>query len=63
VLVLHGERDEVVPIASGERLYALITAPKKFVRFPQGNHVGLDQQGALEIIRYFLAEPVAELER
>ena len=34
VLVLHGERDTVVPIALGERLYALINAPKRFVRFP-----------------------------
>jgi uncharacterized protein len=57
VLVLHGERDEVVPLASGERLFALIHAPKKFVRFPQGGHVDLDQQGALEIVRYFLTEP------
>lgn len=58
VLVLHGERDDVVPISSGERLYELIHAPKKFVRFPQGGHVDLDQQGALDIIRYFLTEPL-----
>jgi len=58
VLVLHGERDRVVPIQYGERLYALIRAPKKFVRFPEGGHVDLDRQGALDIIRSFLAEPV-----
>jgi hypothetical protein len=57
VLVLHGERDRVVPIEYGERLFALIRAPKKFVRFPEGGHVDLDQQGALDIIRSFLAEP------
>jgi fermentation-respiration switch protein FrsA (DUF1100 family) len=56
VLVLHGERDRVVPIEYGEQLYALIRAPKKFVRFPEGGHVDLDQYGALEIIRSFLAE-------
>ena len=56
VLVIHGERDRVVPIEYGERLYALIRAPKKFVRFPEGSHVDLDQNGALDIIRSFLAE-------
>ncbi|HXW26336.1 MAG TPA: alpha/beta hydrolase, partial [Xanthobacteraceae bacterium] len=30
VLVMHGERDQVVPIGYGERLYGMITAPKKF---------------------------------
>ncbi len=57
VLVIHGERDRIVPIEYGERLYALIRAPKKFVRFPEGGHVDLDQNGALDIIRSFLAEP------
>jgi len=57
VLVIHGERDNVVPIEYGERLYALLRAPKKFVRFPQGGHVDLDQQGALDIVRSFLAGP------
>ena len=56
VLVIHGERDRVVPIEYGERLYALIRAPKKFVRFPEGGHADLDQYGALDIIRSFLAE-------
>jgi fermentation-respiration switch protein FrsA (DUF1100 family) len=57
VLVIHGERDRVVPIEYGERLYAQIRAPKKFVRFPEGGHADLDQHGALDIIRSFLAEP------
>jgi uncharacterized protein len=58
VLVLHGERDRVVPIGYGERLYARIGAPKKFVRFPAGGHNDLDQNGALAIVRSFLAETV-----
>jgi fermentation-respiration switch protein FrsA (DUF1100 family) len=55
VLVLHGERDTVVPIRYGERLYALISAPKKFVRFPQGHHSDLDSHGAQVAVRDFLA--------
>jgi fermentation-respiration switch protein FrsA (DUF1100 family) len=31
VLVVHGEEDTVVPITLGERLYAMIQAPKRFL--------------------------------
>jgi fermentation-respiration switch protein FrsA (DUF1100 family) len=54
VLVLHGERDSVVPIALGERLYALIGAPKRFVRFPGAGHNDLGTHGALDAAREFL---------
>jgi fermentation-respiration switch protein FrsA (DUF1100 family) len=57
VLVMHGERDTVVPIRYGERLYALISAPKKFVRFPEGHHSDLDSHGAQAAVRAFLATP------
>jgi uncharacterized protein len=57
VLVLHGERDTVVPIGYGERLYALISAPKKFVRFREGHHSDLDSHGAQAAVRDFLATP------
>jgi uncharacterized protein len=57
VLVLHGERDTVVPIRYGERLYGMITAPKKFVRFPEGHHSDLDSHGAQRAVRDFLAMP------
>src|SRR5207253_7228045 len=56
VLILHGERDNVVPIASGERLYAAITSPKRFVRFPEGEHETLSSFGAVEVAKQFLAE-------
>ena len=56
LLVMHGERDGVVPIASGERLFALAREPKRMVRFPQGRHVDLDDHGAEETVRAFLAK-------
>jgi fermentation-respiration switch protein FrsA (DUF1100 family) len=56
VLVLHGARDTIVPISYGERLYALISAPKKFVRFPEGHHSDLDSHGAQAAVRDFLAQ-------
>jgi hypothetical protein len=56
VLILHGERDTVVPIGSGERLYAAITSPKRFVRFPEGEHETLSSFGAVDVAKQFLTE-------
>lgn len=55
VLVLHGDRDDVVPIAYGERLYERITAPKRFVRLPNANHNDHDEFGAVDKARAFVA--------
>lgn len=55
-LVMHGERDNVVPIRFGERLFARIAAPKRFVRFPRGGHNDLDANGSIEAARAFVAE-------
>ena len=60
-LVLHGELDGVVPIALGERLYLSIRAPKRFVRFANGEHEGLDAHGAIAVVRDFLAAAPADL--
>src|ERR1043166_9008834 len=54
VLVLHGARDTIVPISHGERLYALIAAPQKFVRFAEGYHGDLDQYGAQAAVHELL---------
>ena len=56
VLVLHGERDAVVPIAFGERLYAMIKSPKRFVRFRDGGHENLGLHGAIAAAKGFLDE-------
>jgi fermentation-respiration switch protein FrsA (DUF1100 family) len=60
VLVLHGERDTVIPIVFGERLYRLITSPKRFVRFPAGGHSDLGAYGAVAAARQFLAQQPAQ---
>ena len=57
VLVLHGDRDDIVPIALGERLYAMINAPKRFVRFRGVGHNDLGPQ-AVEAAKQFLTEPL-----
>jgi len=56
LMILHGARDRVVPIALGERLFALAHEPKRFVRFPDGGHADLDQYGATAEVQRFLAE-------
>ena len=55
ILVLHGERDGIVPIRFGERLFALANEPKRMARFPQGGHVNLDGHGAIDAVKDFLA--------
>jgi uncharacterized protein len=55
VLVLHGERDRVVPLRFGEALFALAREPKRMVRFPNGGHVDLDDHGAADVAKEFLA--------
>lgn len=56
VLVMHGDRDQVVPFAQGERLFELITAPKRFVRFSGLGHNELGANGAVETAKRFIAE-------
>lgn len=54
ILVMHGERDRVVPISYGERLFALAPEPKRFVRFAQGGHEDLNAHGAIAAAIEFL---------
>ncbi len=56
VLIMHGDRDRVVPIRFGERLFARANEPKQFVRFPGGGHEDLDSHNHLKAARDFLAQ-------
>jgi len=55
LLVMHGEADHAINISFGERLFALAREPKQFVRFPGGGHENLDDFGAMETARQFIA--------
>jgi fermentation-respiration switch protein FrsA (DUF1100 family) len=55
VLIMHGERDRVVPFRLGERLFAMANEPKRFVRFPDGGHEDLDRYDHLNAARAFLS--------
>jgi fermentation-respiration switch protein FrsA (DUF1100 family) len=54
VLVVHGERDTIVRITFGERLYALMPGPKQFIRLPHAGHNDHDQHGMPEMVKPFL---------
>jgi fermentation-respiration switch protein FrsA (DUF1100 family) len=54
LLVVHGAQDPVIPIALGERLFALANEPKRFVRIPGGGHDDLGSFGVVEITRQFV---------
>jgi uncharacterized protein len=54
LLIMHGSRDAVIPIALGERMFALAHQPKQFVRFDGGGHDDLDDYGALAAGRRFI---------
>jgi fermentation-respiration switch protein FrsA (DUF1100 family) len=55
LLIMHGAQDPVIPIAFGEKLFALAHEPKQFVRFPEGGHNDLGNFGAVETARQFIA--------
>jgi fermentation-respiration switch protein FrsA (DUF1100 family) len=54
LLFMHGARDDTIPIAFGERLFALAQEPKQFVRFPEGGHNDLDAYGATATAQQFI---------
>jgi fermentation-respiration switch protein FrsA (DUF1100 family) len=55
LLILHGVKDQTVPFAEGEQLFELANKPKHIVKFLDGGHEDLDNNGALLAVSRFLA--------
>lgn len=55
LLLLHGERDRVVPVAQGRRLLAAANEPKRGVFLPEAGHNDLFEHGAAAIELEFLS--------
>ena len=55
ILIMHGNRDRVIDIESGGKLFEAANEPKKFVEFPQGGHNNLYDFGASQHVLNFLA--------
>lgn len=58
VLMLHGERDRVVPVRLGRRLFAAAREPKEARFFPAAGHADLHDYGAGELAAEFIARHV-----
>ncbi len=54
LLVLHGERDGVVPIAQSKLLFEAAPEPKTYVALPDVDHVGALEHGGLAAVETFL---------
>jgi fermentation-respiration switch protein FrsA (DUF1100 family) len=54
VLIVHGDRDSVVPFRMGQALYALAHPPKRFVRMAGSEHNTLVRDGLYDHVWAFL---------
>ena len=54
LLILHAERDEVIPVEMGRRIYRAANEPKRIEIFHSGYHNDLFDHGAWEKMRNFL---------
>src|SRR5262249_48117522 len=55
-LVMHGEKDGIIPIGQGVALFNASQAPRRFVRFPAAGHNDLPRHGADSQVLRFLAD-------
>lgn len=55
ILILHGELDQVVPLAMGRKLADIAGAKARLVTFKHGHHTDLYDHGALDDIGRFIA--------
>jgi fermentation-respiration switch protein FrsA (DUF1100 family) len=58
LLILHGARDGVVPVAMGREVARLANEPKRLVVFPEGRHSNLyvDGNNAIDVVRRWITE-------
>ena len=56
VLVLHGEKDPIVPLPMGLRVFDAIPGPKRMVTFSEGRHLDHGKFGSLEVVLRFVNE-------
>lgn len=55
VLVLHGQRDEIIPVEMGKRVFAAASEPKRFELIPEASHNDMFDHGAWQRVEAFLA--------
>jgi uncharacterized protein len=57
LLILHGERDQVIPVAMGRELFRVANEPKQLATFPAAAHSDIYADGnrALDTVRQWIA--------
>jgi fermentation-respiration switch protein FrsA (DUF1100 family) len=55
LLILHGERDAVIPVDMGWRVYRAANEPKQIELFPEGGHLDFFDHGAWKKTKAFLS--------
>ena len=63
LLILHGERDNVIPVEFGRELFAAAREPKTWRGFPEAGHNDLYDFGAANAVLEFLSELSLPFER
>jgi len=56
LFIIHGGRDEIIPLAQARRVFHTANEPKRFSLFPRAGHNDLFDRGAWEQVRGFLEE-------
>lgn len=54
LLVIHGEKDDIVPIAMGRAMYEAATVPKTMQVYPRAGHLYHLEFGSAEVVRRFV---------
>ena len=54
IFVMHGERDQVIPIRYGRELFLAAPEPKDAKWFAEGNHTNFDEFGGPAVVLEFL---------
>lgn len=60
LLVIHGERDRIIPVEMGRAVYAAARGPKRIVTFPEAGHSDHHLYGSYQAVGAWLDERVAE---
>jgi len=56
ILLLHGERDRVVPVEMGRAVFKAAPEPKQIATFPQAGHSDHHLYGSYDVVLAWLAE-------
>ncbi len=54
VLMMHGEADTIIPIASGRKLFELAHEPKQFIAVPGAGHLVMGLDGVYPRVKAFI---------